>query len=116
MCIFKVMLFVGLFGLSFFVEAGSYVEGRQVRSVFGSGVIKFGVNNPPSDTCDYYNRTFKFDSRTENGRTILSILLAAKMAGKDVNIWYSPSPKPGTSSENGCSIADMATINEIGID
>lgn len=92
-----------------------FVGGKEPRSIYGSGTIKFGVDNPPDDTCVYYNRTFKFDGTTVQGKNILSILLAAKMAGKKINIWYKPSSNPGTSHSDGCTINDMATITEIGI-
>ncbi|WP_347331330.1 hypothetical protein [Marinimicrobium locisalis] len=110
----QVAVLVAMFTLSATASA-NYLGNREPRSIFGAGVIKFGVDNPPDDTCDYHNRTFKFDGTTERGKNILSILLAAKMAGKNVNIWYSPSSKPGTSASTGCTINDMAIINEIGI-
>lgn len=110
----KVSLILWFALLSFESFAG-YVGNQNPISIFGSGIIKFGVDNPPDDTCEYFNRTFKFDATTDNGRNILSFLLAAKMAGKSINIWYTPSSKPGTTSSDGCSISNMATVNEIGI-
>ncbi|WP_218417902.1 hypothetical protein [Alteromonas lipotrueae] len=45
---------------------------------------------------------------------MLSILLAAHISNKDVDVWYSASSAPNTDETNGCtnggSIADVISI------
>lgn len=95
--------------------SAGYLDDKIPKNIFGSGTIKFGIDGAPSDSCDYHGRYFKFDATTAAGKNILSILLAAKMAGKGVNIWYTPSSTPGTNVTNGCSVNSLATVTEIGI-
>lgn len=94
----------------------AYTANQVPSRMFGAGTVKFGVSTPPSDTCNYHGRHLKFDASTEAGKNMLSIFLAAKMSGKSINIWYTPSGSPGTTKDNGCSVSEMATVNEIGID
>ena len=92
-----------------------YAGWRTPSLIFGSEIIRFGVDNPPADTCDYFNRQFRFDATTEGVKNMLSILLAARLASKEIEIWYSPSSKPGTNHTNGCADTDIARVYHIGI-
>ncbi len=108
-------IFCLLIILASFSSNAAYIGNQTPSMMFGAGTIKFGVNGPPSDTCDYFSRQFKFDATTESGKNILSIQLAAMMSKKEIDIWYTPSTTPGTTKDNGCIVGTLATINEIGI-
>ena len=84
--------------------------------IYGSSIVSFGIANPPSkDLCSYWSRNFRFDATTEAGKNMLSILLAAKMANKKIDVWYTPSTAPGTNQANGCAHNTMAVLTNIGI-
>ena len=111
----KKAVFVAIMALSSPGQA-AYLAGQIPSMIFGASTVKFGVDSPPSDTCDYHQRQFRFDATTVEGRNILSILLAAKMAGKQINIWYNPSTNAGTDKDTGCTESHLAEVKEIGID
>lgn len=46
---------------------------------------------------------------------MLSMLLAAHLAGRTINVWYTASAAPGTNKNNGCTDETMATLNRIGV-
>ncbi|WP_143247567.1 hypothetical protein [Agaribacterium haliotis] len=93
----------------------NYIGQKSVTAMYGSGIIFIGVEGAPSDTCHHYGFNFRFDARTPEGKNIFSMLLAAKMADKKINIWYSPSSQPGSDHSNGCSADAVAVLNSIGI-
>lgn len=95
----------------------AWLGGRTPVYIFGSSTINFGILNPPYEKglCSYYSRNFRFDATTEAGKNMLSILLAAKMANKKIDVWYTPSTAPGTNQTNGCAHSAMAVLNSIGI-
>ena len=97
------------------VSEAAYVGGQSISKLYGSSAIKFGISNPSSDTCSYYGRQFIFDATTDKGKNILSILLAAKMANKNINVWYTASSQPGTDEKSGCNGSTLATVADIGI-
>ena len=85
-------------------------------TVIWPGSIKFGVNNADTtNTCSIYGRHFQFDATTEGGKNMLSILLAASMAGKKINVWYTASSAPGTNNTNGCNDSSIAVLTQIGL-
>jgi hypothetical protein len=93
----------------------AFLSGSTISLMFGSGNIKFSVDNAPADsTCTYYNRHFTFDATTDSGKNMLLIILAAQTAGKKVTIWYSPSQAPGSNQHNGCTESTMATLTAVG--
>lgn len=93
-----------------------YIDDRVVSDLFGSNSINFGVNNAPTDTtCSYFGRQFIFDATTDEGRNMLSILLAAKLSGTKVHVWYHVSTLPGTTNSNGCHPSNMANAYAIGL-
>lgn len=97
------------------VSFASYLGGSVPRKIYGSRVIKFGVDNADAaTTCSYFGRVYMFDATTDNGKNMLSILMAAHLSGKKVDVWYSDSESPGTTHENGCSTSNMAVVSEIG--
>ncbi|MCP5012554.1 MAG: hypothetical protein GY942_21455 [Aestuariibacter sp.] len=96
-------------------QAAGNIQNVTPIQIYGSNFINFGVQNPPSDTCSYYNRQFRFDSTTAKGKTILSILLAAKLGNKKVNVWYQSSSAAGTLQGAGCDRSTMSVVLNIGI-
>lgn len=97
------------------IANANYLGGKVPIYIYGNSNISFGIKNPPLNyVCSYYSRNFTFDATTEAGKNMLSILLAAKMANKKIDIWYQPSSKPGTTHKNGCGGA-IAVVWAIGI-
>lgn len=95
--------------------ASAAYKGRvSVNKVYVGQYISFAVNSPPADTCSLYGRQFKFSGTTESGKNLLAMLLAAEMAGKDVDLWYGASDKPGSDQTTGCDSGNMAVIYSIG--
>lgn len=109
-------IFTIAIALSSFSTHAAWTGSQQPRAMFGSKEIKFGVNNPPSDTCNYFGRHFKFDATIPEGKNMLSIFLSALLSGKEIAIWYTPSTTPGTDQTNGCSEATLAVVSQIGIE
>jgi len=92
-------------------NAGSSGE-HDIKMMFGSDIIMFGTSTPPADTCSHHGRHFKFDATTESGKNLLSILLAAKLANKKIDIWYKESTAPG---KVGCNSNEVSEVINIGI-
>jgi hypothetical protein len=111
-------IFVILSILAVPIQANAaFLSGSKISMMFGSGNIKFGVDNAPTEsTCTYYNRHFTFDATTEPGKNMLLIILAAQTAGKKVTLWYTPSKAPGSNQQNGCTESTMATLTAVGFD
>lgn len=108
------ILFVALMTAPHLVHA-EFISGSTISKLYGSTSIKFGVDNAPSDTtCNYYGRHFYIDATNDGGKNMLSILLAAHLSGKKVDIWYRASTAPGTDETDGCTDSTIATITNIG--
>ncbi|WP_155761643.1 hypothetical protein [Alteromonas mediterranea] len=113
-CLLGFFLLLTLSLSSFFCKA-DYAGNLKVKKLFGNGSILFGVSTPPPNTCDYFGRHFKFDATTDGGKNLLSILLAAHLSDKNVDVWYLPSKLPGSSEDNGCNPHDtLAVVTQIG--
>lgn len=93
----------------------AFLSNQLPTSVFGSDDILFGFSSTPSDLCNYYERQLIFDATTDKGKNMLSILLAAKLSGKKIDVWYTPSTSQGTTHDNGCSRTTMGILTNIGI-
>lgn len=110
-------LILALF-LSVFSHAvlADYTGGHTVARIYvnQSGGVSFGTTTQAPNTCNYYNFHFSFDSSTQGGKSMLSFLLAAKMAKAKIDVWYTPSEKPGTDHTNGCT-GSLATATHIGL-
>lgn len=102
-----------LLPISFSSNAG-WAGDLEVKKMFGNSTIFFGVSTPPSDTCDYYGRDFTFDATTEGGKNMLSMLIAAYMADKKVDVWYAPSSLPATTEKSGCNPNTIAVMTQVG--
>lgn len=105
-----------LLSLTLFIGTANaaYIGNVESKKMFGSTAILFGVANPPTDTCDYFGRHFYFDATTDSGKNMLSMLLAAEMANRKINVWYVESTAPQTTEKNGCVQSSMAKVESIG--
>ena len=97
--------------------ADGWVGGMSVaRLNVGSGQSSFGTTSQPSDTCSYFGFYFRFDATTTDGKNMYATLLAAKLSGKTVAIWYTPSPSRGTNETNGCAPGAIATVYQVALE
>jgi hypothetical protein len=57
----------------------------------GMVLVRFASNNPSPASCASNNTEYKtwygFNSSTDGGRSLLSAVMAAKLAGKQVTMW-----------------------------
>ena len=111
---FKQLLLVSSLFLTAQVSA-DFVSGATNSKMYGAGGFKFAVDNPPANTCNYHGRHFGFDATTDAGRNMLSILIAAHMSGKKVDIWFTPSVAPGTDKTSGCTPTTIARLDAVGL-
>ena len=109
----KFVMSLALIFVSLPSNAG-YIANQSISKFYSSSYIKFAINNPPSDTCVYFGRHFMFDATSKKGQNMLSILLAAKMANKNLNIWYVASTKKGTDENSGCNDDTLAKLTGVG--
>lgn len=105
-------------GLLFTAQAclAEYLAGQTTSKLYGGKYFQFGVHNPPTGkVCNYFGRHFRFDATTSAGKNILSVLMAAEMADRKVDIWFSKSTAPDTDEESGCDANSLAVIYQIGL-
>lgn len=104
--------------LFFFISIpayADYVGGVTPKKIYGNGLIRFGMDTPPANTCEYFGRHFEFDATTEGGKVLMSMLLAAHLSKQKLDIWYTPSSAPGdTHDENCVPNQTMAVITQLG--
>lgn len=74
-----------------------------------------GTNTQPGSTCSNWGEYFRFDHLSPHGKSLLAILLTAKVAGKTVEIWYTASSAPGTNQTNGCYDTTISTLTGVSI-
>ena len=80
----------------------------------GDGHIILGISPVPPRTCTMYGLyQFIFDSSTLGGRNMYALLLAAKMAGKNIQFDYTDSSTPGTDQSSGCSLTTLAVPGDM---
>lgn len=88
------------------------------------GFAWFGLTTTLGGTCAYYIEQFRFDTKTtttpggvtnSGGKNMLATLMAAKIAGIPVTVWYTDSTTPGQNQQTGCTPATMAVPTSIGI-
>lgn len=105
-------LLLGIFSAT--ANAG-FIPNVEPKNIYGANSIQFGIDNPPEDTCSFHKRNFRFVATTDGGKNILSMLLATKLSGKKINIWYASAENPGTTELNGCTEVGLSNIYQIGI-
>ncbi len=105
-------LLLGVFSAT--TNAG-FIPSVEPKNIYGANSIQFGIDSPPEDTCSFHKRNFRFVATTDSGKNILSILLATKLSGKKINIWYNAAENPGTTETNGCTEIGLSEVYQIGI-
>ncbi len=96
--------------------ANNYGVGEIKRFyVEDNGWVAMGLITQLKSTCSNWGEHFRFDGSTPGGKNMLSVIMAAKMADKPVNVWYTDSTNPGTDHTNGCSGSAMSILQNIGI-
>lgn len=83
------------------------------------GTVLFGITSPsgqPPGTCTFYGDIVKFETTTPGGKNYLAMLVAAKVTGAQISIWYTDSDKPGTKETNGCNEDSIATLDTLSLD
>jgi len=95
-----------------------YAYGLTVKRLYvqNNGHVSFGTEPQADGTCNYYQFHFDFDSTTEAGKSMLSLLLSAKVSGAIIQVWYTPSTVPGEDFHNGCTIPAMAKVTHLGLE
>ena len=83
--------------------------------IANDGHVSFGTTPQAPNTCNYYNVQFTFDSTTDGGKSMLSLLLSARMANTKIDVWYTASTLPGTDWTTGCNGSKMATATLVGL-
>lgn len=106
---------IALLLLSFPSFAG-YAKGKiKILNINTNGWVHVGMQSRPAKTCITHVKShMKFDSRTEGGKALYSMLLAAKMSNLEVKVWYTNSPTPGATAKN-CD-AKMAILYNAGLE
>jgi hypothetical protein len=93
----------------------NYAGSLNVRRIHVSNEICYvGTDSNPTGTCSEYNRQFKFSLKNNQGKAMYSIFIGAKLSGKKIDIWYTPSTAPGTDQTNGCNDTTMAIATQAG--
>jgi hypothetical protein len=80
------------------------------------GTIFFAASPTPPATCNWWARQFIFDATTTVGKMMYATLLAAKLSGTQIHLWYQASSAPGTDQSNGCTPSTIAVATGIGLD
>jgi hypothetical protein len=83
--------------------------------VDADGDVYFGTSAALTGTCNYFIDQFRFSGITPAGKNMLATLVAAKIAGASVTVWWTDSTLPGTNQTNGCNGNTMAIPTSIGI-
>jgi len=104
-------------GNSFAKTFSGFSGGNDITllRVHSNGFVEFGVEQLMFGTCDYFGYQFRFDGNTEGGRNMFSLLLAAKNAGRKLDIWYSNSSQGGKDETNGCTLDVLSSPNSIAL-
>ncbi len=73
--------------------------------------VFFGVEpHSAVNACNYFGLQFRFDSGTPDGKALLSTLLYAKAAGKNVDINYCSPQQLGLQAGGNCKDLTQVTI------
>jgi hypothetical protein len=79
-------------------------------------VCRFGIIGTAQNVCSSYNRHFQFSVTTNQGKLMLSMIIGAKLAGKKIAVWYTPSSVPGTNESTGCGDGTMAVLTQVSLE
>jgi hypothetical protein len=81
----------------------------------GSSGYTFGTSSQSSGTCSYFGYYFYIPYNAPGASQMYATLLAAKLSGRTINVWYNLSTAPGTNETSGCTIGAMAAAYGVGI-
>ena len=113
----KYFVFLSTMLVSISAFSDHWAGGLKIDKMYGSGYIHISVDNAPSNTCDYYSWDFRFDATTDEGKNMFSMLLAAQMSDRPIEVWYTASSAAeGATESNGCSKGTMAVIYDVAVD
>ena len=105
------MFLVTLASSAYAVNYAGDLDIRRVRVV--GDIVAFGTAQQPTQTCNYFGYYFQFDVSTFGGEKMFSIISQAKVLGKKLEVWYSPSTAPGTNYTNGCTEPAIAIVRGV---
>ena len=74
-----------------------------------------GFDPAPAKTCSEWGEQMVFNYKTEEGKAFLSTLLAAKVAGKPVQAWYTASTAIGKDQFTGCHLGTLSVLKGVAI-
>lgn len=113
----NIILLVILFIVALPATANAEYSQGYIKRFYteASGMTYVGFVAQPSNTCDNWSQHMKFDSTTDGGKNMLSVLIAAKLSERRLDLWYSASDAPGTNNTNGCTQSVMAVLTGVGL-
>ena len=79
-------------------------------------ICYFGIVGSADGVCSSYERHLKFGVSSNQGKLMYSIIVSAKLAGKKIDIWYTPSSTPGTNESTGCGPSTMAVLTQVSLE
>ncbi len=113
----KIAALLLFLGMSMTSNSASLSAGGLTISRLATGTVTtVSVTGAPNETCDYWGARFHFESESEAGKNMLSLLMAAYVSGKKVIIWYNSSTAPGTNQSTGCTRETMSTVFQVAFD
>jgi hypothetical protein len=115
-CVILVLLFASV-GEVFAGGVGGVQVGRIRVHDNGNALINVTGHQPPG-TCSNWGEYFMFNHTTDAGKSLLSTLLSARMAGKSVFIWYTDSAYAGNTEASSppCDETNLAVITGVAIE
>lgn len=112
--IFSVCLSVGLSSLAY---AENYAGDLSVGRVhLDNEICYLGITGSIDGVCSSYDRHLKFSVSSNQGKLMYSLIVGAKLAGKKIDIWYTPSSTPGTNESTGCGPSTMAVLTQVSLE
>lgn len=114
---YSMLLMFGLLATSNVIADDAYRTALVGSYSIGTdGEVAFGTTVPLDGTCSFYSDQFHFDGKTDLGKQRLNTLIAAKVTGLKLRVWYTFSTTPGANQSTGCTYDTMAKISSIGLE
>ncbi len=100
-----------LFTSTVFAGAASELNVGIVSGSDGDWVY-FNATPQPAHTCMLAGAyEFKFDATTHQGKIFLSLLLGAKLTGKQINVWYRDHTDGEPCTDGSLSVVTGVAVN-----
>jgi len=98
------------------ISAAEWAGNLEVRRLFNDdrGNVFFGTSSQPAHTCQFFSTYFTFKLTNPPAERLFDTLMAAKLSGSSVDVWYEPSTAPGTNQNNGCTESAVSKLTGIG--